>query len=88
MPPRQVVGNAKADVVARLPVFAPRIAETDDELYFFSSFSSVLPFFTTSGSAVVAAAPPVPAPADSSAFGITMCTSIVSASVTGFYFAS
>ena len=48
---------------------------------------SVLPFLMTSGSAAAgAAASAVAAAADSSAFGITTWTSIVSPSVTGFHF--
>src|SRR5262245_31416079 len=101
--PRELFDHHEADVVSGLAVLAPRIAETHNELHgipvglkahryflgFSSSFSSVLPFLMTSGSAAAAgAASAAAAVADSSAFGITMCTSIVSPSVTGFHFGS
>src|SRR5204863_4530406 len=107
-PVRDFVGHDEANVVPRVPVFATRIPEPDDQLhdqadlkvrlYFFASFFasspsfSVLPFLMTSGSAAAAAAgtaapsAAVVVAADSSAFGITTWTSIVSPSVTAFHF--
>src|SRR6185436_907564 len=101
VPPRELVGHHEADVVPRLAILLARVAQPDDQThdnrYFLSFLSlsapssslSVLPFLMTSGSAPAAAgAASAAAVADSSAFGITTWTSIVSPSVTGFHLAS
>src|SRR5262245_12005409 len=96
-PGSDFVDNPEAEVVSSLSVFLPRIPEPDDQLHYFfgaSSSFSALPFLMTSGSAGVAAAAAGAAAspsaavvaADSSAFGITTCTSIVSPSVMAFHF--